>query len=133
MQHTDGGFIHLLIGAMYAGKTDESIRLKKRAIIAGKKCLSIKSGKDTRYGTQPMITTHDGIATDAIISADDSLQHTVDSVPDLDTYDCIFVDEVQFFKDGAVTCDSLANQGFEVIATGLQGDYQRRFFHVLPN
>jgi len=117
---------------MYAGKTKELLRLKDRAEIAGRKCLVIKFYKDVRYD-EKKLSTHDLIKSDALISSGNNLRATVDSISDLLDYDCIFVDEIQFYEDGAETCDKLANEGFEVVVSGLQGDFQRKKFGCIPD
>ena len=58
MSRSQNGRIHLIIGPMYAGKTTELLRLKKRAEIAGQKCLAIKFYKDLRYD-EDRLSTHD--------------------------------------------------------------------------
>jgi thymidine kinase len=125
------GNIHLILGPMFCGKTTELIRLKNRAEIAGKKCLVIKYHKDLRYDSQKL-STHDLIKTEAIVSNGNNLRKTIDEIPGLDTYNCIFVDEIQFYEDGDITCDFLANRGFEVVVCGLKGDSKRKPFGCVP-
>jgi len=132
MPRIQKGKIHLIIGPMYAGKTTELLRLKKRAEIAGQKCLAIKFYKDLRYD-EAKLSTHDQEKTDAFVSKGNNLKNTVDSVIDLHQYDSIFIDEIQFYEDGAETCDDLANRGFEVVVSGLQGDFKRKKFGCIPD
>ena len=126
------GKIHLIIGPMYAGKTTELVRLMKRATIANRKCLVIKFDKDVRYDETKLVT-HDLIAVNATVSLGNNLRQTLNNVENLTSYNCIFVDEIQFYEDGAETCDQLANEGFEVIVSGLQGDFQRKKFGCIPD
>ncbi len=125
------GKLHLIIGPMYSGKTTSLIRLKNRATIAGKKCLVIKYHKDDRYDDQ-RLATHDMITEDAVKSVGNNLANTISTVEDLDTYQVILIDEVQFYTDGADTCDQLASLGYEVIVCGLQGDFKREPFGCIP-
>jgi len=126
------GQIHLILGAMFAGKTTELLRRKRRAELAGKKCLLIKYYGDNRYD-ETKIVTHDHITENAIISAGNSLKKTIDIIANLENYHCIFIDEIQFYQDGAQICDYLANSGFDVTVCGLQGDYQRNIFQCISD
>lgn len=129
MDHSVGK-IHLILGPMYAGKTTELIRLRNRAKLAGKKCLMIKYYKDIRYDTEKL-STHDQLKIDALISEGNSLTKTLLKIPDLTYYECLFIDEIQFYEDGAVVCDQLANEGYEVTACGLQSNFMRKTFKVI--
>jgi thymidine kinase len=124
------GSICLIFGSMFAGKTGELLRRKRRAELANKKCLMIKYYKDTRYSVDK-IATHDMITSDAVISDGNSLGATVGKVDNLSQYQCVFVDEIQFFTDGAEVCDHLANMGMDVTVCGLQGDYNRVIFPTI--
>lgn len=124
------GWIKIILGSMYSGKTGDLLRRHRRDVIAGKKCLLIKYCHDTRYDKDHLVT-HDQVMEKAIISVGNSLQTTIDRISDLSTYDSVFVDEIQFFHDGAQVCDRLANQGYEVTVCGLQGDYQRQIFETI--
>ncbi len=126
------GSIHLIIGPMYAGKTTELIRLKNRAEIAGKKCLVIKYQNDTRYDVSKL-STHNLIMIEAISSINNSLKQTMHNIVNLQEYDCVFIDEIQFYKDGANVCDELADAGYEVIVSGLQGDFERKRFECIAD
>lgn len=124
------GLIHLIIGPMYAGKTNKLIQLKQEAEKNGKKCLAIKYYKDIRYSCE-LLSTHDQLQIPALISEGNSLKETFDKVENLHEYDCLFIDEIQFYPDAAVICDQLANEGYEVIVCGLQSDFLRRTFKVV--
>ena len=126
------GKIHLIIGPMRSGKTSELLRRKRRSEYANKKCLLIKYYKDTRYdpviGSTERIVTHDLVSDEAIVSTGNSLRQTLMSVKDLSTYRCLYIDEIQFYDDAAEVCDDLANRGYDVTVSGLQGDFQRKIF-----
>jgi thymidine kinase len=132
------GTLHLIIGPMFCGKTTELIRLKTRAEIAGKKCIMIKYSKDTRYDQNDSVqtitlSTHDQRKAEAFNSEGNNLRKTIDFINHIGQYDCIFIDEIQFYEDGAEVCDQLATRGFEVVACGLQSDHLRQPFGCIPN
>lgn len=126
------GNIHLILGPMYAGKTTELIRLINRAKIAGKKCLTIKYYKDIRYDVEKL-STHDQLKINALISEGNSLMKTLSKVKNLTDYDCLFIDEIQFYEDAATVCDQLANEGYEVTVCGLQSNFMRKTFKVISD
>jgi thymidine kinase len=125
--------LHVITGPMYSGKTSELIRLKNRAEVAKNKCLVIKYHDDSRYDLEKL-STHDQIKTEAVSSIGNSLSDTISSIKfdELDKYQYIFIDEGQFYNDGAEVCDSLANRGFKVIVAALQGDYLRKPIGCVP-
>ena len=112
---------------MYASKSSLLLSRKRRAEIAQQKCLLIKYCHDTRYDTTKVVT-HDLQKEEALVSVGKSLQKTIDSVVNLKQYNCIFIDEIQFFDDGAEVCHRLVNQGYDVTVCGLQGTYDMKIF-----
>lgn len=131
------GKIHLIIGPMYSGKTSELLRRKRRSEFAHKKCLLIKYHKDTRYdqaiACKEKLVTHDLVSEEAIVSSGNNLRQTLESIKDLNTYQCLFIDELQFYADGAEVCDDFANRGYDVTVSALQGDFQRKIFKSISN
>ena len=121
------GKLELVIGPMYSGKTTYLIRMKNRYTIGGKHCIFIKYQHDNRY-SDTNVVSHDNIEEKAVKSINNSLMDTIETISDIDNYDVILIDEIQFFNDGAESCDVLANRGFTVIAAGLQGDYKKEPF-----
>lgn len=127
------GNIHLIVGPMFSGKTTELLRLLNRTKVLDIPILLIKYNGDTRFDDK-MIVTHDNIShMSTIISDGHSLGNTLKEFltknPSTKTY--IFIDEIQFFNDGAEVCDKLANLGYFIVACGLQGDYQRNIFPTI--
>jgi thymidine kinase len=134
------GSLHLILGPMHSGKTTELLRRKRRAEIAHKKCVVIKYGDDRRYDTSSSdsdsssglptgkIYTHDHVSETAVVSLPHDLRGTLHNIPQLESYQCIFIDEIQFYPDAAEVCDQLADQGHSVTVCGLQGDFMRRLF-----
>ena len=128
------GNLHVIIGPMFSGKTSELIRLNKRALIANKKCITIKYINDVRYTEDNYIVTHDEQKLTAIISKDTTfLDSTIVLIKNLNEYDCIFIDEIQFYNDADVVCDKLANLGYHVVVCGLKADCYDNPFGKIPN
>ena len=121
------GWIEVICGSMFSGKTEELIRRLKRAQFANKKIEIFKPAIDKRYDDQ-MVTSHDS---NQILSTS---VPAASSIPNL-TNDCevIGIDEAQFFDDEIVeVCNDLANRGMRVIVTGLDMDYKGNPFGPMP-
>ncbi|MGC8667477.1 MAG: thymidine kinase [Chthonomonadales bacterium] len=122
------GTITVITGCMFAGKTEELIRLIRRSMHARRKVQVFKSALDTRCDTT-VIRTHDGAHLQAQAIADaralaQSLQ------PDTEV---VGIEEVQFFDAGIVDlCDALADRGIAVIAAGLDQDFRGEPFGFMP-
>ena len=122
------GWIEVIAGSMFSGKTEELIRRLKRAQIARQKVEIFKPRVDTRY------------AEDAVVSHDQNAipSQAVESSSNLlilaQGFDVIGIDEAQFFDDGLVeVCNALANRGMRVIVAGLDMDFKGRPFGPMPN
>jgi thymidine kinase len=124
-----GGWIELVCGSMFSGKTEELLRRVRRAEIARKKVQLFKPTIDNRYGLV-RVASHDGIAReDAVVvcDAEDILRRL-----DVDT-EVVAVDEVQFFNATiADVCDHLADRGLRVIVAGLDQDFRGEPFGPMP-
>ena len=124
-----GGWIELVCGSMFSGKTEELLRRIRRAEIARKKVQLFKPTIDNRYGLV-RVASHDGIGReDAVVvcDAEDILRRL-----DADT-EVVAVDEVQFFDDSiADVCDHLADRGLRVIVAGLDQDFRGEPFGPMP-
>jgi len=121
------GWIEVICGSMFSGKTEELIRRLKRAQFANQKIEIFKPAIDNRYDDQ-MITSHDSnqIPSTSVPAAA--------NIPIL-ANDCkvIGIDEAQFFDDEIVeVCNYLANRGMRVIVAGLDMDYQGNPFGPMP-
>lgn len=122
------GWIEVICGSMFSGKTEELIRRLKRARIANLKVEIFKPAADTRYD-EVRIVSHD---TNAIHSTPiDNSQKLLLLAQDVDV---VGIDEAQFF-DGEIAnvCDELAFRGIRVIVAGLDMDFQGRPFGQMPN
>ncbi len=122
---TYDGSINLILGPMWSCKTTELIRRYKRYTLGMKKCMMIKYKNDTRYDNA-MVVTHDGhkieaFACEVLCEADLEIQN----------YDVICIDEVQFYKDADVYIDKWANQGKIIVASGLNGNFKRQEFPII--
>ena len=116
-----GGWIEVITGVMFSGKSEELIRRVRRAIIAQKRVQVFKSHLDDRYHGVFSISSHDGRAVDAM-PVDSSLQ----IAQQLDgPVDVIAVDEAQFLDEGIVgVASSLADRGVRVIIAGTDTDFR---------
>ncbi|RPD50705.1 thymidine kinase [Paracnuella aquatica] len=122
------GWIEVICGSMFSGKTEELIRRLKRARIANLKVEIFKPATDTRYDVVKIVS-HD---TNAIHSTPvDNSQKLLLLAQDVDV---VGIDEAQFF-DGEIAnvCDELAFRGVRVIVAGLDMDFQGNPFGQMPN
>ena len=124
----EGGWIELVCGSMFSGKTEELIRRVKRAEIARQKVQVFKHALDTRYA-QKKVASHSGVETKAVVvkEAADILKSVE---PDTEV---VAIDEVQFFDEPIIdVCQTLADQGKRVIAAGLDMDFRGEPFGPVP-
>jgi thymidine kinase len=121
------GWIEVICGSMFSGKTEELIRRLKRAKIANLKVEIFKPAIDIRYDVIKIVS-HDE---NAILSTPiDSSQTLLLMAQDVDV---IGIDEAQFFDDEiANVCDELALRGVRVIVAGLDMDYTGKPFGQMP-
>ena len=122
------GWIEVICGSMFSGKTEELIRRLKRVKIANLKVEIFKPTIDTRYD-EVKIVSHD---TNAIISTPvDSSERILLLAQDVDV---VGIDEAQFFDaEIANVCEQLALKGIRVIVAGLDMDYKGNPFGQMPN
>ncbi|APG60753.1 thymidine kinase [Christiangramia salexigens] len=122
------GWIEVICGSMFSGKTEELIRRLKRAKFAKQNVEIFKPAIDTRYDEE-MVVSHDSneIRSTPVPSAS-NIRILADGC------DVIGIDEAQFFDDEIVTvCNDLANQGIRVIVAGLDMDFKGNPFGPMPN
>jgi thymidine kinase len=121
------GWIEVICGSMFSGKTEELIRRLKRARIANLKVEIYKPRIDVRYDVQNIVS-HDE---NAIVSTPIDNSQTILLMTQ--NADVVGIDEAQFFDDQiAETCEQLATRGIRVIVAGLDMDYLRRPFGQMP-
>jgi thymidine kinase len=122
------GWIEVICGSMFSGKTEELIRRLKRAKIAHLKVEIFKPAMDTRYHANDIVS-HDETAIPS--TPIDNSQTILLLASDVDV---VAIDEAQFFDDQLPeVCDQLAVRGVRVIVAGLDMDYMARPFGQMPN
>jgi thymidine kinase len=122
------GWIEVICGSMFSGKTEELIRRLKRVKIANLKVEIFKPSIDTRYDEQKIVS-HD---TNAIQSTPVDNSQTILLLAQ--EVDVVGIDEAQFFDDQISTvCEQLAQRGIRVIVAGLDMDYLGNPFGQMPN
>ncbi len=122
------GSVTIVTGSMFAGKSEELIRLARRALYAKKKVQVFKPAIDTRYD-QAMVVTHMGVKLEAV-----PVRNVADlkSKIDKDT-EVVLIEEAQFFDASLVPLVvDLADKGREVICAGLDQDFRREPFGPMP-
>lgn len=121
------GWIEVICGSMFSGKTEELIRRMKRARIANLKTEIFKPAIDNRYDEMNVVS-HDE---NAILSQ--PVQHSQNILLLAQDADVIGIDEAQFFDEGiADVCEKLATGGVRIIAAGLDMDYLGKPFGPVP-
>lgn len=122
------GWIEVICGSMFSGKTEELIRRLKRAKIANQKVEIFKPNADTRYDNQKVVS-HDA---NSILSI--PVDHSSKILEHAEGVSVIGIDEAQFFDhDLPDVCQSLALRGIRVIVAGLDMDYRGQPFGPMPN
>jgi thymidine kinase len=126
---TRPGWIEVIAGVMFAGKSEELIRRVRRAAIARKQVQVFKSHLDARYAGLYSVTTHDGITVEAE-PVDSSEQIVRAFRPDTEV---VAVDEAQFLDEGIVDVSgALADRGVRVILAGTDVDFRGLPFGPMP-
>lgn len=121
------GWIEVICGSMFSGKTEELIRRMKRAKFAKQNVEIFKPEIDTRYDEE-MVVSHDSNEIHSTPVPSSS------NIPILaNNVDVVGIDEAQFFDDGLVAvCNQLANSGVRVIVAGLDMDFKGIPFGPMP-
>ena len=123
-----GGWIEVITGGMFSGKSEELIRRVRRAEIARQRTQIFKPAIDTRFDEKRIISRDNrGLDALAVTTAAELRSKVLFGVK------VIGVDEVQFFDDHIVeVCMEMADAGVRVIVAGLDQDYLRRPFGPMP-
>ncbi|HWC76956.1 MAG TPA: thymidine kinase [Blastocatellia bacterium] len=124
-----GGWIEVITGGMFSGKSEELIRRVRRAEIARQRVQIFKPGIDSRFDVKRIVSRDNrGIDAMAVNNATEVRANVVIGVK------VVGIDEVQFFDDHIVdVCMELADAGVRVIVAGLDQDYLRRPFGPMPH
>ncbi len=122
------GWIEVICGPMFAGKSEELIRRVKRIQYAKKKVVVFKPSIDNRYSESEVVSHNKrSVKSVNISSSADVMEHIGD-----DVYAVAF-DEVQFMDEGIVeVCKVLADRGIRVICAGLDNDFKGEPFSFMP-
>ncbi len=121
------GWIEVICGSMFSGKTEELIRRLKRAQFARQKVEIFKPAIDVRYDEEKVVShDYNEIRSTPVPAAA--------NIPILaDGCDVVGIDEAQFFDDGIISvCNDLANKGVRVIVAGLDMDFKGNPFGPMP-
>ena len=122
-----GGWLEVVCGPMFSGKSEELIRRLRRAEIAGQRALIVKPRIDDRYDIGHVVS-HAGAKMRAVAVS------RPEEIPGLaEQYDLIGIDEVQFFAQEIVlVIDVLVERGKRVVASGLDQDFRGLPFGAMP-
>jgi len=129
INQADGiGWIEVICGSMFSGKTEELIRRVKRAKLAKQKIKIFKPKKDLRYDKKKVISHDKNSIKSKPVSKPSKILNLSEN------FEVIGIDEAQFFDDSIVeVCNELANSGKRVIVAGLDMDYKGNPFGPMPN
>ena len=128
VNHTEQfGWIEVICGSMFSGKTEELIRRLKRAQFAKQKVEIFKPSVDMRYDKQ-MVVSHDSNEIRSTpVPSSENIRILASDVA------VVGIDEAQFFDEGIVdVCNDLANRGIRVIVAGLDMDFKGKPFGPMP-
>jgi thymidine kinase len=125
---TNQGWIEVVVGSMFSGKSEELIRRLRRAQIARQKVQIFKPALDTRYATDHIVSHSEmRIPSNAVARARELLDQVE---PDTEV---VGIDEGQFFDaELPAVCNTLADRGKRVIVAGLDQDYLGKPFEPMP-
>lgn len=130
LHSTRPGWIEVITGVMFSGKTEELIRRVRRAVIARKQVQVFKSHLDDRYSGLYRVTTHDGLGVEAQpVDSSHEVMARIDP-----TTQVVAIDEAQFLDPGIVAvCTELADHGRCVIVAGTDMDFRGEPFGPIPD
>ena len=122
------GWIEVIVGSMFSGKSEELIRRLRRARIARQRVQVFKPRIDTRYSTGDIVSHGEMRMESSVV--DDARQLLEQIAPDTEV---VGIDEGQFFDQNLpATCSTLADRGVRVIIAGLDQDYLGKPFEPMP-
>ncbi|MEK6757030.1 MAG: thymidine kinase [Bacteroidota bacterium] len=121
------GWIEVICGCMFSGKTEELIRRARRAEIAKQKVAIFKPRIDSRYSSEHIVShSEQTLVSQVVDDASEIPERSKDA-------QVVGIDEGQFFKSNLVdVCEQLANHGKRVIVAGLDQDYRGKPFEPMP-
>ena len=121
------GWIEVVCGSMFSGKTEELIRRLKRAQFAKQKVEIFKPAIDVRYDDEKVVSHDANEIRSTPVPSSEHIRLLADDV------EVVGIDEAQFFDEGIVkVCNDLANNGIRVIIAGLDMDFKGNPFGPMP-
>lgn len=121
------GWIEVICGSMFSGKTEELIRRLRRAQIARQKVEIFKPAVDTRYDDEDVVSHDERSIHSTPVETSSQILLYVNNI------DVVGIDEAQFFDNElASVCNKLAEMGIRVIVAGLDMDYTGKPFGPMP-
>lgn len=126
-KNEQSGWIEVICGSMFSGKTEELIRRLKRAKIAKQRVEIFKPEVDIRYDVTNVVSHDENKIVSTPVATSSNILLLANNV------DVIGIDEAQFFDDElAVVCNKLADRGVRVIIAGLDMDFKGNPFGPMP-
>jgi thymidine kinase len=121
------GWVHVICGCMFCGKTDEMLRLLRRFAIAGRQVVLVKPRVDTRTAEQAVVSRSGAQHVAVTVDESSEIEDVVGNA------DIVAVEEGQFWDDGLPeVVERLADAGKQVLVTGLDQDYRGHPFGPMP-
>ena len=122
------GWIEVICGSMFSGKTEELIRRMRRAQFAKQRVEIFKPQIDTRYSDDEVVSHDDNAIQSTPVPSSNNILLLADNV------EVVGIDEAQFFDDNLPNvCNQLANSGIRVIIAGLDMDFKGQPFGPMPH
>ena len=122
------GWIEVICGSMFSGKTEELIRRLRRAQFARQKVEIFKPIVDTRYNEEMVVSHDENEIRSTPVPAAANIRLLADNC------DVVGIDEAQFFDDEIISvCNDLANKGIRVVVAGLDMDFKGNPFGPMPS
>lgn len=121
------GWIEVICGGMFSGKTEELIRRAKRAHIAGQQVIVVKPAIDNRYSEEEIVSHNENSLPSIVVDTADQIVLLTGNAQ------VVCIDEAQFFDQRIIdVANTLANDGKRVIVAGLDMDFEGRPFEPMP-
>ena len=128
LQKKSNGWIEVICGSMFSGKTEELIRRLRRAEFANQELILFKPKIDNRYSKKNVVS-HSGNVFEAVL-----VEKAAEIMNHIGDHKVVAIDEAQFFDDEIVSvCESLSGSGIRVVLAGLDMDYTGKPFGPMPN
>jgi thymidine kinase len=126
--HPESGWVEVITGSMFSGKSEELIRRVRRVQIARQKVQLFKPRVDSRYANDQIVSHSDMKMPSLVVGSASEILERLDG-----TTEVVGIDEGQFFDAGLVdVVNTLADRGLRVIVAGLDQDYRGRPFDPMP-